>query len=81
MLLASELCNDFTNHSEQLKKNGRILYLIVGVVCSLAEQEFAFRGHDGSSIAVNRLHCEEFLNLLKNNGHLHENRVNSATVI
>ena len=53
----------------------------VDVVCSLADQQFAFRGHDGSSTAVNRPHCAEFLNVFNYGGPLLEIYLNLATVI
>ena len=68
MLVDAECSYDVTRHSEQLKKNRWIFCRFVDVVCSLAEQEYALRGHDGTSIAVNRPHCAEFRNFLKNNG-------------
>jgi hypothetical protein len=50
-------------------------------VGSLANQEFSFRGQDQSSEPVNEGNFAKFLDVLKNQGPLLENHLNTATVI
>ena len=50
------------------------------LLCSLVDRELAFRGNGGSSTAVNRPHCAEFVNVMKGRDLL-QNCLNSATVI
>ena len=49
-------------------------------MCSVVDRELAFRGNGGSSAAVIRPHCAEFVNVMKGRDLL-ENCLNSATVI
>jgi hypothetical protein len=44
-----------------------ILWRFIDAVCALANQEFAFRGHDESSKTLNKENIAGFLNVLKNN--------------
>jgi hypothetical protein len=50
-------------------------------VCSLANQEFPFRGQYQSSEFLNKGNVAEFLDVLKNQAPLLENHLNSASVV
>ena len=53
----------------------------INAVWSLANQEFPFWCHDESSTSLNKGNFMEFLHVLKNQGSLVENQLNSATGI
>ena len=61
------LCsNDITKNNEQMRKNRVMLQRFIDAVCSLANQEFPFRGHSSSSASLNNGNFVKFLNALKN---------------
>jgi hypothetical protein len=65
LLLDAERRNEVIRHNEQEKENRVILRQFVYSVCSLANQEFPFRAHDGPSTSLNKGNFMEILNVLK----------------
>jgi len=80
LFLDAQHRNDVTRNNEEVNKNIWILRRVVHAVCSLANQEFPFRGRYQSSKSVNKGNLAEFLGVLKNQGPLLENHLNSASV-
>ncbi|XP_063231899.1 zinc finger MYM-type protein 1-like [Bacillus rossius redtenbacheri] len=51
-------------HNEKVRKNRRIVSHLIRATCFLAKQELAFRGHDESTLSLNKGNYIEFLNEL-----------------
>jgi hypothetical protein len=65
LLLDAERRNEVIRHNEREKENRVILRQFIDSVCSLANQEFQFRAHDGPSTFLNKGNFMEILNVLK----------------
>lgn len=79
-LLDSHYKSSIIKHNELVKKNRNIIKIFIDVVCHLACQEQAFRGHRESQDSVNRGNYVELISLLAKYNPELKNHLDTASV-